>query len=863
MSSKEVLGKDPAPSALRYLVLFSFIFSLVTMLAFIIDIAGEGTIEQRLLGELTQGFAIISVLTLIEYFVLRRNRKIAGSYGYSLALEAIKVYYIAVMTTRYANVMHKSTTSFDLLLYTSLVTIGTLLITKFARPQIEELAAKDISRNVLNLLPSMIVIILFLGSYVTEIVGLGTPRHINNAEEWTNSPFDLSLFNTPTWDATYLLENLLDQFTAGLSSGDTPIFNISSNKYDSSGGVPISDSKNPPSYWKLGTLSSYVFKNRAPYTTDWVASTALKTEMDPDPSSTTTYSQEVPDTIPGEIGYADENFLNSYEKYNFNIRMPINRSTINGQISAHPSYANYLPLPWNGEFGSYVSSDSFKYYEQPTSLSWDNNRDWKASGNQISPSSQLVNEFGVNYPIEDATGVEIQTQFTEGDTSNEDAIFEYSVEALKPDFMYTLYSLFSLGRDDYESVLGTSEWDAVNYLYNQLPNQTTTGFSWPSQFPEDYADWAPQVDELANMIKQEELSVFGQAYELMRYMGNGSMFTFDLEMWLSNQLNVNMEHPEEYSDYNNWFLNRVDEDSGKIKGVSLHFASTYATVMRLLGIPSRVAIGYLAGNSTVADNNVETVMTSRFLHAWPEVLVPVDPTPTREIDDDEYAAWVTFDPLLILFANDPSLLGDIQLSLTDLFNQPPYYHKLLDPSFILGAQNVTSTDFTAFEIGAISALVNLSGPAEFRLFDTVDVQISDTTDTPISEEGLVTQEPYISHPNGEGYKNILDQFYVTLTSQLVTVVSLAMPPVPIFNLPEPLPNIRILTGTLQSNGTFLMVEIDTIPLGENGFINYHTLVDLFLWTIDDDVLFYFEVEEIPDFAVMQGYSIFSYNFILF
>ncbi|MBP2437444.1 transglutaminaseTgpA domain-containing protein [Microbacterium amylolyticum] len=71
------------------------------------------------------------------------------------------------------------------------------------------------------------------------------------------------------------------------------------------------------------------------------------------------------------------------------------------------------------------------------------------------------------------------------------------------------------------------------------------------------------------------------------------------------------------------------------EGYCVHFASTFAIMARSLGIPTRVAVGYLPGAVTdrVIDGNVETTVESDQLHAWPEVyLVGIgwtafDPTP--------------------------------------------------------------------------------------------------------------------------------------------------------------------------------------------------------------------------------------------
>lgn len=74
-------------------------------------------------------------------------------------------------------------------------------------------------------------------------------------------------------------------------------------------------------------------------------------------------------------------------------------------------------------------------------------------------------------------------------------------------------------------------------------------------------------------------------------------------------------------------------------GYCIHFASTMAVMARVLGIPSRVAVGFQPGTVTGKDGQglaVRTV-TSHDFHAWPELYfegigwVPFEPTPGRGV----------------------------------------------------------------------------------------------------------------------------------------------------------------------------------------------------------------------------------------
>ncbi|MEO8695353.1 MAG: DUF3488 and transglutaminase-like domain-containing protein [Acidimicrobiales bacterium] len=75
-------------------------------------------------------------------------------------------------------------------------------------------------------------------------------------------------------------------------------------------------------------------------------------------------------------------------------------------------------------------------------------------------------------------------------------------------------------------------------------------------------------------------------------------------------------------------------------GYCEQFAATYAAMARVLGIPSRVAIGYRIGTFAAADN--EYHVTGRDAHAWPELYingnwVRFEPTPASGSGSDAVA----------------------------------------------------------------------------------------------------------------------------------------------------------------------------------------------------------------------------------
>jgi len=595
MSSKKTLGKDPAPSAIRYLLLLSALTSGLIALSFLPKMAGSSTAELDFYQTAIPIFGFLSLVSVLEWFLLGRSRKLKGPYGFAFASEFFKTIVLFLGNQAYVqSVDGASSGDFSLLLFSSLATITMLGLTKFLRTRIEEYAKRDISRHALNLLPTILVLLLFLGTYVTEIAGLGTPRQRQDFGTYTDKDIDWAMFNTPTWDATYLLENLLDQFTAGLSAPDTPLFNVTSDQ---------TNSQEPPVYWRLSNLASYEYTDKPPYTTDWNPSDQMNIVLSPVPSEpNSTYSH----IIPGNEQTAS-----------FTVEMPLDYNSTTSDVTVHPNFINMLPTAWNGKDGSYISSNSFNLYS-------------KAKESSLTPvTTQAKEVFPTAIGTLGLNGIlgNIQT----AETSPEAGVFEYTMNYKAPDIQTG--AAFSLGRDDsvYEGILSANTWSDLKTLYLQIPSEVPSGNT-------DYADWAPSVAGNASEWDDSFQTVFGQAYANMLKFEN---FTFDQEMWLGAQTGIDMAHPDEYEDYNEWFMNRGS-------GVSLHFASTYATINRLQNIPTRVVIGYIAGNDSI-EFAPKRMISSRFLHAWAEVLVPIDPNPI--LPGDEYVEWMSFDPLLSYLAD--------------------------------------------------------------------------------------------------------------------------------------------------------------------------------------------------------------------
>ena len=654
------LGRDPAPSAIRYLVLTSAFTSLLMAVSFIPVVLGSNTLSTDEMGfyqSAIPAFILMSVFTFVEWFLLRRSRKMTGPYGFAMGLEILKSLSFNIGAIQYAeNVPGASSSSFFLLQVTSYGILVSLVITKVARTRIDQIAQHDISKHALNLLPTLLVLALFLGTYVTEITGLGTPRQSNTFSDYEEKDIDWSMFNTPTWDATYLLENLLDQFTAGLSAPDTPLFYVTSGQ-----------NPNPFAYWRLGSLELYEYTGKAPYSTDWNPADSTKRVLTPYQTGTP-YSEELPEPL---------------RTAQFTVRVPIDYEDSIAEITIHPNFANYLPVTWNGRYGSYIDSASFV-------LKTDEMSTTPFTGSDISTSTKETREIFPNAFANDLLGVDANIRVSQ--TSNNSGTLQYTVDYQFP--QYSSAATFSLNRTDadYLQCVNSATWSAIKSLYLQLPNDTgqlpspcyVGGDSNVQNGNNEYSTWAPFVTGNASAWNQPDQDVFGQAFaNMMAFQQLG--VDFDEEMWVSNQLVPNMDHPEEYEDYNEWFFRR---DPNALKGVSLHFASAFSTICRLQGIPSRVVIGYANGNDTFFPWNM---ISSRWLHAWSEVLVPVqayyDPITSDFVPN--HVEWVPFDPLVPI----PStfIRGDYDLE-SNGFAQA-YLEEQLDPGSILRRCVVNNSAF--------------------------------------------------------------------------------------------------------------------------------------------------------------------------
>ena len=119
-----------------------------------------------------------------------------------------------------------------------------------------------------------------------------------------------------------------------------------------------------------------------------------------------------------------------------------------------------------------------------------------------------------------------------------------------------------------------------------------------------------EITDLAEEITADADTPYEQAMALQTYFRATTNFTYDIRV------------PPSRSDDTVWnFLQSK-------KGYCVHFSTAMAMMARTLGIPARVGVGFLPGES---DRNGSYIVTGHESHAWPELFF-------------EGYGWVRFEP---------------------------------------------------------------------------------------------------------------------------------------------------------------------------------------------------------------------------
>ncbi len=168
--------------------------------------------------------------------------------------------------------------------------------------------------------------------------------------------------------------------------------------------------------------------------------------------------------------------------------------------------------------------------------------------------------------------------------------------------LYTAVGSISIATAEQLTNAGNAypEWITVRYL--QLPDNLPA-----------------RVKDLALTVTENITTPYGQAMAVQDYL-RGLRY------------NRNAKSPSKWGDETDSFLFIQKE------GVCTDFATAMAVLLRSVGVPSRLATGYLPGEFDSGANSY--TVRGKDYHAWPEVYFPgygwieFEPTPSSSIDPD-------------------------------------------------------------------------------------------------------------------------------------------------------------------------------------------------------------------------------------
>ena len=175
----------------------------------------------------------------------------------------------------------------------------------------------------------------------------------------------------------------------------------------------------------------------------------------------------------------------------------------------------------------------------------------------------------------------------------------------------------------------------------RLENSGTSADKVARVFTEVPDDVPPMVRELALQVTRDSSNRFDEAVALQNWFRDSGGFKYSLRTQPGSGYEA--------------LTSFLQAGPGGRTGYCEQFAASMALMARMLGIPSRVAIGFLHPTRTGPDTYV---YSARDLHAWPELYfdgagwVRFEPTPARRAADVPAYTQLGTD---VTFPTDPAL----------------------------------------------------------------------------------------------------------------------------------------------------------------------------------------------------------------
>jgi len=160
-------------------------------------------------------------------------------------------------------------------------------------------------------------------------------------------------------------------------------------------------------------------------------------------------------------------------------------------------------------------------------------------------------------------------------------------------------------------------------IYNLRSSLNALTISGLREAGTDYPEW------VTDRYLQLPETITGRTHQLAAQIAEGNNNPYDIVIAITNYLRSNIEYVESVpslpnnQDLVDWFLFDVRQ------GFCNYYASAEVVLLRSLGIPARLAVGYAQGESQ--EINDIYVVRQRDAHAWPEVYFP-------------NIGWVEFEP---------------------------------------------------------------------------------------------------------------------------------------------------------------------------------------------------------------------------
>ncbi|NWF64526.1 MAG: transglutaminase domain-containing protein [Chloroflexi bacterium] len=277
------------------------------------------------------------------------------------------------------------------------------------------------------------------------------------------------------------------------------------------------------------------------------------------------------------------------------------------QVYAPQSAATLPRLYWRGQVYDIYENGTWK------TIGEDETRRTSAQGDFEIPDSALRRRFGFTFDVRsegqvilyappqpvwvNQNTILLYSQAPPNSEEDEEPILDIMAMRASPPLkmgdLYRASAMIANPTIDELRNAGSEYPDWVAEKYLQLPD-----------------DFSPRIQELALKITDPHETPYDKAAAITNYLRREIEYT-------------NVVYPPEASDPMEFFL----FDSKK--GFCNYYASAQVLMLRSIGIPARLAVGYAQGESNYQKSVY--VVRERDLHAWPEVYFP-------------QIGWVEFEP---------------------------------------------------------------------------------------------------------------------------------------------------------------------------------------------------------------------------